>query len=174
MARCAADACRRWCPDLFARHGAGAASTAAGSVRRVASKGWRGAGCSPPGRRHSVFGLSRRPDWACCSGTPPQSASQDVDRALAAQRQSGLKLGAQLQAMGAADGHAVLRALAAQAGLSYIAALDPLCVHDAPGGLSPDAVQPSASCRSTLRNTGAFESRSPRLCRARPSARCVS
>jgi hypothetical protein len=67
--------------------------------------------------------------------------AQDLNRALDLQRQSGLKLGAQLRAMGAVDGDAVLRTLAAQAGISYIAALDPLCVHDAPGGLSPDAVR---------------------------------
>src|SRR5204862_4721441 len=56
-------------------------------------------------------------------------------------RQSGLKLGAQLRAMGAVDAGAVLRTLATQAGISYIAALDPQCVQDAPGGLSPDAVR---------------------------------
>jgi len=65
----------------------------------------------------------------------------DLNRGLAAQRHSRVKLGAQLRAMGAVDADALLRALAAQAGISYLSALDPLCVRDAPGGLSPAAVR---------------------------------
>jgi hypothetical protein len=141
MARCAADACRRWCPDLFARHGAGSS---------IDSRWLCSARCVEGMARRRL--LAARPQAPGIRAVPPPRlgvllrhvaavSSEDVNRALAEQRQSGLKLGAQLRAMGAADGHTVLRALAAQAGISYIAALDPLCVQDAPGGLSPDAVR---------------------------------
>jgi hypothetical protein len=141
MARCAADACRRWCPDLFARHGAGSS---------IDSRWFCSARCVEGMARRRL--LAARPQASGIRAVPPPRlgvllrhaaavSSQDIDRALAAQRQSGLKLGAQLRAMGAADGQAVLRALAAQAGFSYIAALDPVCVQEAPGGLSPDAVR---------------------------------
>lgn len=63
-----------------------------------------------------------------------------IDAALAAQRESHLRLGEQLRAMGALQGPAVLRALAAQSGVSYLAAIDVERVYDAPGGLPLDVV----------------------------------
>lgn len=66
---------------------------------------------------------------------------EQIDRALEAQAGSRLKLGEQLRSMGAVDPQALLRALADQAGVSYLAAVDASRVHDAPGGLSLDAIQ---------------------------------
>jgi hypothetical protein len=64
-----------------------------------------------------------------------------LDEALRAQRESGLRLGAQLQAMGAVARVDVLRALSAQSGIGYIATLDPATVAHGPGHLSRDAVR---------------------------------
>ncbi len=64
-----------------------------------------------------------------------------IAAALAAQAESRLRLGEQLRSMGAVEPKALLRALADQAGVSYLAAVDVARVHDAPGGLSLDAIQ---------------------------------
>lgn len=68
---------------------------------------------------------------------PPERIAQ----ALEAQSSSRLRLGEQLRAMGVLEPQALLRALAEQAGVSYLAAVDPTRVHDAPGALSLDAIQ---------------------------------
>mgnify|MGYP003869374977 CR=1 FL=1 len=64
-----------------------------------------------------------------------------IEQALEAQRGSRLKLGEQLFAMGAAEKEGVLRALATQAGVGYLAVIDTDTVREAPGGLSPNAVR---------------------------------
>jgi hypothetical protein len=64
-----------------------------------------------------------------------------LERALTEQRQTGLKLGAQVVALGFADNDAVLRALAAQAGVSYLANVDASCVRDTEMRLAPDTVR---------------------------------
>lgn len=66
---------------------------------------------------------------------------EQIDRALEAQAGSRMKLGEQLRSMGVVDPQTLLRALADQAGVSYLAAVDTARVHDAPGGLSLDAIQ---------------------------------
>src|SRR4029453_7564447 len=63
-----------------------------------------------------------------------------VDEGLRAQRESGLRLGAQLRAMGAVSRVDVLRALSAQSGIGYMATLDPASIAHGPGHLSRDAV----------------------------------
>jgi hypothetical protein len=63
-----------------------------------------------------------------------------IDQALAAQSDSHLRLGEQLRSMGAVEGSTLLRVLAAQAGVSYLASIDGLNVRDAPGRLSLDAI----------------------------------
>lgn len=50
--------------------------------------------------------------------------SEQLSAALEEQRWSGMKLGAQLRALGMASGEAVLRALAVQNGVSYLSSLD--------------------------------------------------
>lgn len=68
---------------------------------------------------------------------PPEHIAQ----ALEAQASSRMRLGEQLRAMGLLEPQALLRALAEQAGVSYLASVDPTRVHDAPGKLSLDAIQ---------------------------------
>lgn len=60
--------------------------------------------------------------------------------ALAAQVDSGLRLGEQLRLMGAVDDQVLLRALAEQAHVGYLVSVDVERVLDAPGGLTADAV----------------------------------
>ena len=66
---------------------------------------------------------------------------EQIAAALEAQSGSRLRLGQQLRSMGAVEPHALLRALADQAGVSYLASVDPMHVREAPGGLSLDIVQ---------------------------------
>lgn len=141
MARCAAEECGRWRPDLLVRRGAGVYVDGA----------WF---CS----RECVEELARRrlsearPVAAGIPSVPPMRlgtllrhhgvCSADViEQALQAQRRSRLKLGEQLQAMGAVDPRSILRALAAQAGVGYLADVETELVRRAPGGLSANAVR---------------------------------
>jgi hypothetical protein len=64
-----------------------------------------------------------------------------LSNALDEQRRSGLRIGAQLQQMGLVSSQDVLRALAAQAGTSYLASVDVEPLTHAPGNLSRSAVQ---------------------------------
>lgn len=79
------------------------------------------------------LGALLRHQGAC----PPEQ----IAAALDAQAASRLRLGEQLRSMGAVEPSALLRALAEQAGVSYLATVDPGRVHEAPGGLSLDAIQ---------------------------------
>ena len=62
-------------------------------------------------------------------------------QALESQATSGLRLGAELQRLGYADRETVLRALSAQSGVSYLAAIHPASVRHAPGELTADEVR---------------------------------
>jgi hypothetical protein len=84
----------------------------------------------PAARRLGTVLLERR------TITPIQ-----LGRALEAQRETGLRLGAQLQRMGFANRDEVLRALSAQHGVSYLAAIDTGTLRSAPGKLSADEVR---------------------------------
>jgi hypothetical protein len=64
-----------------------------------------------------------------------------LNEALEAQSQTGLRIGEQLERMGAAGSDAVLRALAMQAGVSYLSNFDVERVMRAPGALSPAMVR---------------------------------
>jgi hypothetical protein len=64
-----------------------------------------------------------------------------LERALEAQRHTGLRLGAQLQALGFASAEVVLRALAEQAHADYLTHVDWTWLQRAPGGLPIDTVR---------------------------------
>lgn len=67
--------------------------------------------------------------------------AEQIARALEAQTTTRMRLGEQLRAMGILEPHVLLRALADQAGVSYLPTVDVGLVADAPGGLSRDAIQ---------------------------------
>jgi hypothetical protein len=65
----------------------------------------------------------------------------DLRTALEAQKASGLKLGRQIVASGLADETAIVKALASQAGVPFVAALDPGAVRACPELLGANAVR---------------------------------
>lgn len=67
-------------------------------------------------------------------------SADQLHQALEQQQKSGLRLGAQARALFNIDPALVLKALAAQAGTRYLTTIDPVLVHDAPGGLPREAV----------------------------------
>jgi hypothetical protein len=142
MARCSRLGCGRWRPDVLARLGrAGvsfdgawycATACLTTHTERLLSRTEPRRDVPPAGRalrigtllvHHKVVGLD------------------DVQRALREQRTSGLRLGAQIVALGLATPEEILRALAAQAGMGYLTSLDPSRVADGCAGLPPEAVR---------------------------------
>jgi hypothetical protein len=142
MARCTRNDCRRWRPDILVRYA---------GVGLQVDGGWF---CSPA-CVESVTEQRLRSVRGQAGQMPPVPTlrlgvlllhqgvltSADLAKALAAQRLSGRQLGAELLHLGLADVAGVLRGLAAQAGVSYLPAVDPVCVRNAPGGLSLDEVR---------------------------------
>ena len=141
--RCAHEPCARWVPDFLAhRSGHGLAF----------DEGWY---CSQPClEAETRVRLERAP-----APGPEVGRGQNVSRlgallvhrklittatleaALAGQRDSGRRLGAELVAMGAINQADLLRTLATQARAGYLMAVDPARVRPAPGGLSRDVVE---------------------------------
>jgi hypothetical protein len=141
MPRCAGDDCGRWRPDVLVRRGAGA---------NIDGRWFCSRECIERMARQLFVDV--RPSIAAIPTVPPTRLGAilrhhgvcepaAVERALEAQRQTGLRLGEQLLTMGLAERQPLLRALAAQAGVSYLANVDAALVRKAPGGLSSDAVR---------------------------------
>lgn len=141
MARCAAEACGRWRPELLVRRGLGV---------NVDGMWFCSKACVERMARRRL--IEARPVAAGIPAVPPMRlgallrhhgvcGAEAIELALTAQQGSRLKLGEQLCAMGAAERESVLRVLAAQAGVGYLASVDVSTVRDAPGGLSPHAVR---------------------------------
>jgi len=141
MARCSAEGCERWYPDLLVRSGAGTT---------IDSRWFCSEGCVERTTRRRL--LTAQPMASGIPAVPPVRlgvllrhhgavALADLDRALDAQKQSGMKLGEQLALMGLVESPAIVSALAEQAGVSYLASVDPSVVRDAPGRLSRGAVR---------------------------------
>lgn len=104
-------------------------------VERVATMrllGARPASGGLPAAGHLRLGVWLRPMGV---------TSRHVDEALEAQRRTGLRLGAQLIALGYATPEMVLEALARQSGANFVVHVDPAIVRHAPAGLSRDAVR---------------------------------
>src|SRR6185295_16984371 len=141
MAHCSRETCRRWRPDLIVGlaklglHVDGAwfcsnACVEADATRRLRNILPREVVSHAPALRLGAVLLQ-------------QGAvnSRQLGEALHAQRTTGLRLGTQLQRLGHVSRDAVLRALSAQNGISYLATIDPASVRSAPGGLSSDEVR---------------------------------
>jgi hypothetical protein len=142
MARCARSGCLRWRPDAFIKY---------------FRQGFHVDGawfCSPPCVAADAIKRLQRPfpRRTIIAPVPPlrlgvlllhQGAitSSQLSSALASQRSSGLRLGAELQQLGLTSDEAILRGLAAQSSVSYLTVVDPERVRSAPGGLSRDEVR---------------------------------
>jgi hypothetical protein len=144
MARCAGTECRRWRPDLLAR---------SGKAGLQLDGQWY---CSAPCLQQALRRRLQQDRRGTPRGTTPLSpiklgvlllVSQStltpalLSSALDEQRRTGLKIGVQLQRMGLVSSQEVLRALAAQAGVSYLTSVDVEPLIHAPGNLSRHAVQ---------------------------------
>ena len=138
MATCSRESCRRWRPDVlvhFAKLGlwlddvwfCSDTCVKAEAVRRLRQVRPSAHAGSPSGRKLGALLIHQQ---AITSG--------QLKAALASQRKSKLRLGAELQRLGHLDRETVLRALSAQTGLSYLTAVDPASVRSTPGGLSPE------------------------------------
>lgn len=141
MARCAAETCGRWRPEVLVRRGVGT---------YVDGVWFCGRKCVEQMARRRL--IEARPVAAGIPSVPPMRlgallrhhgvcGAEAIEQALEAQRGSHMKLGEQLFAMGVAEPKGVLKALAAQAGVGYLADVDTESVREAPGGLSPHAVR---------------------------------
>lgn len=140
MARCASEPCTRWRPDMVA---ALAGVTVDGRwfcsktcVERMARRRLveqRTADPTAPTVPPMRLGVLLRSQGAI--------TADQLHEALVAQRETQLKLGAQLRVLYGIEKGAILRALAAQAGTRYLTSIDPACVSDGPGGLAPAAVE---------------------------------
>ena len=141
MARCAGEDCGRWRPDVLVRHGAGA---------NIDGRWFCSRECIERMARQLLVDV--RPAMAAIPTVPPTRLgailrhhgvceAAVIEQALELQRQTGLRLGEQLLAMGVIERRQLLRALAAQAGVSYLAVVDAGLVRKAPGGLSSDAIR---------------------------------
>lgn len=141
MARCSHSICSRWRPDLAVRlfrlglRLDGAWFCSAECVTREATDRLRqaanaDAATGPAPTPLGTLLLQQR------GVTPGQ-----LREALTRQHQSGLRLGDQLLQLGYTSSDVVLRALAAQCGVPYLAAIDRATVRTAPGRLSADEVR---------------------------------
>lgn len=135
MPRCADTACRRW--RLFgALHFNGNAYCSRACVEQAVLAGLGEAVPAP--LRSRVLPPPRLGVLLRHAGV---LTDVQLTEALAAQSQTGLRLGEQLEQMGLAASDAVVRALAMQAGVSYLSDFDVERVMRAPGALSPAMVR---------------------------------
>jgi hypothetical protein len=141
MARCSRQECRKWRPDALIRCAklglwidrrwfCSDTCVEAAAARRLRNVP----------RREVSWPWPRLPLGAVLVRQGTITTRQLRD-ALESQRQSGLRLGAELQRLGYVDAETVLRALSTQAGVSYLSTIDPSSVKSAPGGLSADEVR---------------------------------
>lgn len=142
MARCALDSCGRWRPDALVRRG---------RVGVSFDGEWYCSRACLESRTRRVLSAVDGPDRVG-GGVPPlhlgtlllhrQIVSRELLHvALREQRQTGLRLGAQLKEMGLVTDDDLVRALATQAGVACLSSIDPARVTGGPGGLAPEAVR---------------------------------
>jgi len=150
MPRCADERCGRWRPDLSSVGRLGGAS-----LRKLGALQFNGLWyCSPACVEQAArAGLKQEPARARASnGLPPLRlgvllrhagaiTQSQLEAALDAAKETGLKIGAQLELLGYSTPDDVLRALAAQAGVSYLSTFDVTRVERAPVSMSAAMVR---------------------------------
>jgi hypothetical protein len=150
MPRCADERCQRWRPDLTSLE-----RVAGTSVRKLGALQFNGQWyCSPACVEQAArAGLDEQaPSAVGSKGLPPLKlgvllrhagaiSQADLEAALGAARASGLRIGEQLVRLGLTSQDEILRALAAQAGVSYFTTFDIARVERGPGMLPPAMVR---------------------------------
>ena len=133
MPRCADGTCGRWRPDLTSIE-----LLAGAAVRNMGALQFNGLwycsrGCVEQAARAGLH--EQRPRPARSAGLPPLKlgvllrhagavTQSELETALAAAGRSGLRIGEQIERLGYTTSEEVLRALATQAGVSYLATFD--------------------------------------------------
>jgi hypothetical protein len=141
MARCSREGCRCWRPDLLVRllslgltvdgeWFCADTCVQADVMRRLLDVRTRENTAPTPTLRLGSLLLQQN-----------SVTTLQLSDALRAQQRSGLRLGDQLQRLGYSSREAVLKALAAQSGVRYLAAVDQAAARTAPGRLSSDEVR---------------------------------
>lgn len=141
MPTCSHDECRRWRPDFLVR--------LAGVGVRMDGQWFCSASCVSESAATRLQHIPVRPD------VPPRLprlrlgtllvhagavTPEQLKEALRSQQTSGLRIGAELRRLRYATAEDVLRALAAQTGVSSITGIDATTVRSAPGGLCAQEV----------------------------------
>ena len=150
MPRCADERCGRWRPDLSSVE-----RFAGASVLRIGALQFNGLWyCSRTCVEQAArVGLNQdRTRVRPSNGLPPLRvgvllrhagaiSQPQLEAALDAAKESGLKIGAQLERLGYTTSEDVLRALAAQAGVSYLSTFDITRVERAPVSMPASMVR---------------------------------
>jgi hypothetical protein len=141
MARCSREGCRSWRPDWLVRLFSLGLTVddewfcaddcvKADALRRLIEVRTRETSPPAPTLRLGSLLLQQK-----------GVTSTQLSEALRAQQRSGLRLGDQLQRLGYSSRESVLKALAAQSGVRYLANVDQAQARMAPGRLSSDEVR---------------------------------
>lgn len=140
MPRCARSSCGRWSPRFLRRDAGitldGRWFCSIGCVEGLARR--RLLDARPPAAGLPPTGQIRIGVWLRHQAGLTERQVQQV---LDAQRQSGARFGTEVVRLGFVTAEEVLRALARQAGVGYLAQLDASNVMHAPAGLSPHAAR---------------------------------
>jgi len=144
MPRCAEDTCGRWRPDLTSLE-----RMAGPSVRKLGALQFNGRfycsrACVEQAARAGLD--EEMPRTMASRGLPPLKlgvllrhagaiTQTELETALSASQQTGLRIGEQLERLGYTSSDDVLRALAAQAGVSYLSTFDVNRVQRGPATL---------------------------------------
>ena len=141
MARCTRKSCRRWRPDLALRlFGVGLRLDHAWFCSNVCLEAEATDRLRNAPTRETPPTSSQMPLGTVLVQSREVTGVQ-LKTALAEQRRSGLRLGDQLVSLGYTTRDVLLRALASQAGVPYLASIDHASVRTAPGKLSVDEVR---------------------------------
>lgn len=141
MPRCADPGCARWRPAILPRWLGGLRLNDHWYCSRTCVESAVARGLSSPvPSQESATGLPPLKVGALLLHQRAITQAQ-LDEAVLEQRRTGLRIGAQLRQMGYLSADALVRALAAQAGISYLTTVDLARVRRAPGGLPENTIR---------------------------------
>jgi hypothetical protein len=150
MPRCADERCGRWRPDLSSVERFAGASVLRMGALRFNGLWYCSRACVEQAAR---AGLNQdRTPARVSNGLPPLRVGvllrhagavtqEQLETALEATKETGLRIGAQLERLGYSTSDDVLRALAAQAGVSYLSTFDITRVERAPVSMPASMVR---------------------------------